>query len=664
MARQSGELYGRGRIARFVTDALDRSGKRDTPPLMLMIGIGGSGKTAVLDHLEADNKASWPTARLDFALKPDATPAQIMLAIGTQLQRGARGVGKIQIPLLEIGICALTLDRDSSLSLEEQLDKRLSSGLNGDSLASVASGAATLLPSPEQAVINQAGKFLGWIVDSSKRRRLSDRVDWYKQNFDPGNGTSRGPLLELYARWGIAVDDQERDEVRSNARRDVWHALCRAFLADLRNEIDRATVRHDKRTANCLLLLDNADTGIGVEFLETLAECRSEAADQTDPLLVVAAQRTRPKLRPPVGRSVGVGETRFSYATLRAATVDPENPATPWYPVLLTGLSIQNLEKLVSSHLLGSPWRDWQFVHEVTGGHPAAVAKLAKVLRHAQPDSDLRALVTSPLEDALLTALRRPLENRDLDAMAVFGATLSPGPGPAARVFAALDWSVNELDVKDRFLDLMWACDETAFTIHPLPRLLLTRWLAREASLWDKVHQAFLAYYRANEASAPAPVSYHALALITSLSGGGLDAIAAHLDGRLPGAPGGRDKTQSARQWDDSLWDITAAPNRFRQSVAELADTIHTPDLFREPRDVVTQLAGISMAGDRQRIVARLLAALWLYKDRLFDPKHTLAELIAHEYLQLAQVTSGDNEVFYGRASHFRNIAHNWEDSL
>jgi hypothetical protein len=625
----------------------------------------------LIDRIEEDNKAGWPTARLDFALKPDATPAQIMLAIGTQLHSRTPLVGKIQIPLLGMGISALTLDPNQSSSPSEQLDRRLKGGRIGTSFASVATDAATLLPSPEQrAMLTEAGALLGWIIDGFKGRQVGARMSWYKRNFDPGDGARYGPLLELYARWSIAVDAQEEAEVRGNSRRDVWRALCAAFLADLREGFDHASLWHDKRTANCLLLLDNADAPIGVEFLETLAECRRMAMDETDPLLVVAAQRTRPKLRPPVGQAIGAAEQRLSYALLRAPTRDPEVPAAPWYPVRLTELRVENLEKIVTSRLLSSSWHDQQFVYEVTGGHSAAVEKLAGVLRRERPGSDLRDLVTPAVEDALLADLRPAgLGNRELGAMAVFSATLRPHPDPAARVFAALGWSdVNELDVRDRFLDLMWASDETGFTIRPLLRLLLARWLARSASRWDDVHEAFLAHYRPREASDPDPMSYHQLALITSLPGSGLDTIAARLECRLPdaatGVPVDLDKIQSAQRWDESLSDITTAPNRLRQSVGELAGTIGTPDLYSEARDVVVQLAGISVVGDRRRIVARLLAALWLYNDRLFDPKHTLAGLIAREYLQLAQVTPGDNEIFYGRASHFREIAREWEDRL
>jgi hypothetical protein len=409
-----------------------------------------------------------------------------------------------------------------------------------------------------------------------------------------------------------------------------------------------------------------------VEFLETLAECRRMHADETDPLLVVAAQRVRPRLRPPVGPSIGAADERLGYARLRAATRDPEVPAAPWYPVQLTELTVENLEKIVTSHLLSSSWHDQQFVHEVTGGNSAAVERLAGVLRRARPGCDLRDVVTPAVKDALLDDLRPArLSDRDLGAMAVFAATLRPQPDPAARVFAVLEWSdVSELDIRDRLLDLMWASDEPRFTIRPLPRLLLTWWLSRSATLWEDVHQAFLAHYRTRENRENRDLlSYHQLALIKSLpAGGDLDAIAAHLDSRLPdaatGVSGHPDETLSARSWDESLSGIATAPNRLRQSVADRAEKIGSPPLHPEARDVVIQLAGISVAGNRRRIVARLLTALWLYNDRLFDPRHTLAGLIAGEYVQLAQVTSGDNEVFYSRASHFRKIAREWEERL
>ena len=103
MTEQSAELYGRGKVLRFVADGLDRSRDRDTPPVVLLIGSRGSGMTMLLDRIEARHRTGSPTARLDFGRNPDASPAAVMLDIGSLLSPGVARVGKVRFPLLAMG---------------------------------------------------------------------------------------------------------------------------------------------------------------------------------------------------------------------------------------------------------------------------------------------------------------------------------------------------------------------------------------------------------------------------------------------------------------------------------------------------------------------------------------------------------------------------------
>jgi hypothetical protein len=655
-------LFGRGRVLRFVADALDRSRNRETPPVVLLIGPRGSGKTVVIDRLEADNRSSAPTARLDFELTRDASPAQVMLDIGTLLSPGVARVGRVRFPLLGIGLIAVTLDPDSPVSAAEQLATRLRArgGLSGKALADLAAQAGRLLPSPEQqAMVSEAGAVLGWILDGISRRRLDGYLDWYARVAGRGNGTSTGPLLALHQQWRTAVSADDT-EARRDARRDVWRALCAALLADLRAEFNSAGLWHGLRTTNCLLLLDNAGSPAGAELLETLAECRRKAAGQTDPLLVVAALGTRPGIQPPVGPPVSAADERLSHAGWLSAARDPEAPRSPWYPVQLTELSIGNVGSIVGSHVLGKVWRDVDFVHAVTGGHSAAAWEIARLLGRAGPGFDPRDLLTREVEDTLLGMLRPArLTDEQLAAMAVFGVTLHPQLKAGAGVFRSLGWRhVNELDIWDHFLDLMWAHGEDGFTIRPLPRLLLSRWLARDADLWERAHEGFLAHYRTREARDPVAEQYHLLALTTSAPDGNLGKVAAYLNGLLDRAD------RSVAQWNDYLVAITAAPNRLRHAAAERAASGAARDLRGDAEDVVKRMAGVSAPGDRLRTVTRLVAARWLSSDRLFDPERRLARLLDREYYELTQLTVGESDVFYAEASNFRRVAREWEDRL
>ena len=190
------DLYGRGKILRFVSDGLDRSRDRDTPPITLLIGPQGSGKTTLLNRLEADHRRGSPTARLDFGRSPDASPEAVLLDIGYRLSPGVPRVGKVRLPLLGLGFLAVGLDPESRASPTEQLDRLLTARgqASGQMLANLVKQQATLLPSPEQQVVAaQGGAALDWIVEGISRRRLGDYLAWYVGTVGRGNGTRVGP---------------------------------------------------------------------------------------------------------------------------------------------------------------------------------------------------------------------------------------------------------------------------------------------------------------------------------------------------------------------------------------------------------------------------------------------------------------------------------------
>lgn len=428
------------------------------------------------------------------------------------------------------------------------------------------------------------------------------------------------------------------------------------MLTDLRAGFNQFSLTHGHRTTNCLLLLDHVDSTAGTEFLETLADCRRRVNGQTDPLLVVAAQRTRPELQPVTGLPITSMDDGVSYATWLAAARAQEDQPSPWYPVVLSDLSAGNVTSMVGSRVLGKQWRDVDFVHTVSGGHPVAVRELARRLALAGPDFDPRSVLTPEVEDGLLGKLAPAwLSDRELAAMAVYGAAFRPRLKAGASVFRSLDWEhVNELDVSELFLSLMWARDEGWLVIRPLPWLLLSRLLAREKDLWDRTNDGFLVHYRTRDARDTVAEQYHLLALTTSLAGGNLGKVAAHLDEQLD--------TRGSGEWNDDLVAITAAPNRLRHSDDDRQAAGDRPEFRGDAEDVVKRLADVTSPSERLRTVTRLVTARWLYNDRLFDPARRLARLLAHEYYELAQLTSGDSEVFYREASYFRKVARDWED--
>ena len=109
---------------------------------------------------------------------------------------------------------------------------------------------------------------------------------------------------------------------------------------------------------------------------------------------------------------------------------------------------------------------------------------------------------------------------------------------------------------------------------------------------------------------------------------------------------------------------ITTAPNRLRHAHGGRHDAPGGADFASDPEDAVRRLAGVAAPGSRPRTVSRLMAARWMYNDRLFNPRRRLARLIDREYFELAQLTNGDKDssVLYREISHFRKISHDWED--
>lgn len=676
------EFFGWERVRKFVAEALDRSRNKNapTPPIMIVVGSAGYGKTELLEDLSETHRGRSPTVRLDFAGNPDATPAEVMLAIGRPLEEHVPGVGSARFPLLITGISAITLRGDGPGSLADQLATRLRAGggISGSAVTNLTSNAARLLPSAEQqALITDGGAAIGGVIDWVRARQIRRRLGWYARSGNPegADGSDHGPLLAVRDRWLESLNAGD-PEVRKAARLDVWRVLCRALLADLR-AFPKAGLSHGERTTNCLLLLDNADTPVSNEFLEMLAETRLKATDGADSLVVVAAQGTRPALQPAVGPARNSAEEGLSYQEWLKATLSPEIPISPWYPVRLAELSLGHVREIVSSHVLRKAENDAKFTYAVTGGHPGAVRELARVLAGIPDplpaDFDPRTVVGRQEEDTLISmTCPASVSEADLAAMAVYGLTLRPRLKAGDSVFRSLAWnSVSELDVHERFLDLMWVRGEDAFEIRPLYRWLLTRWLARDKDRWRYAHEGFVAHYRTRQGHDPAAERYHQLALTTMSSLENLHEVAKYLAEQFvrlgDRIAGGACVPADLRadEWNDTLASITAAPNRLMEADAELLEIGAASALPRDPWEVVRRMDRTGPGEDHVGVITRLVAARWLFNDLHFDPKRKTSLLLTEEYQKLARITPGDASagVFYAEAGHYRKIVRDWEDS-
>jgi hypothetical protein len=659
------QLYGRSQVSRFVTDSLDRSGKPERPPAVLLLGVCGSGKSALLEKLAADPIG--PLAQIDFAGDPEASPRAVMLAIRQALSRRVPCFGTVSLPLLKLGLNALSLDPEGGTSPEEQLERRLQGREEEVTqvLLDTAQQAARLLPPDQQVLVTGTATLLGWLKAGINRRQLQRQLSWYADLAGPGNGAKLGPLLELYQQWLVVCSGAPANQAaRPAARRAVWRVLCAALLADLRADFNDFSWRHGQRTAGCLLLLDNADTLAGRGFLQALTQCRKRSPGDSDPLVVVAAQATRPAPALGVGAPVPASDHGLRYAAwLEEARTLPDPPL--WQPIELTDLSREQVEHLVSSRALGTEERDAEFVHALTGGNPAVTRDLARTLGRVAADCDVRGLLELPATDCdldqadedadradelpesigdhLLRRLRPAgVTDNDLRAMAICGATPGIRQGACSSAMKYLGWAdVAVPEVQDLLLRLMWAdqAPDGALILRPLPRLLLTRELAGDDDTWEQAHYGYLSYYSAR---GMADMHYHDLARTRLPCPDNLHRVASFIDQDLTERPAGT--------WIETLRAITAAPHQL---------SLTAPDTQRA---LLRQLAGPREPQDRLRVVTRLVAARWLLRDRLFDPTFRLAKPLAEAYSDLAELTEGGSAVLESEAGKFRQLAAQWED--
>lgn len=660
MTQQDVKLYGRGPIVGRIKKELEREGVPDRPPsIVLLAGSHGSGGTALLKHLWYEFSAVSLTAHLDLASAQGTDDAVFAAMHG--LRRRILGIRPIDFPRLGLALKALSFDHDGDgrPAFEKYLQERSRRARRNSTLNDWANRATSLLTSVDQKImLTVTAKLLDTLHLGVERHRESQILKWYSLNGISSGGAGYDPLWELY-RWHQAAT--------KDASRKVDKTLCAALLADLRTDFNDSTILHGQRTSNCLLLIDNAGGKAGRRFLELFDECRREsrlADDSPDPLVVVAAQRGKPPAF--AGEPVGASDDR-----LKSAPGDEGDWPNWWCPVRLTDLDLSDVLKVTTSCVLGSTRRDADLVHALTGGHPDATSSLSTLLSVFDSSRfDPRLLLSSELperrrlpdhwpvdesrttvEDFLLKrAFTDDLATRPdgtidaaaspmLNAMAVCAATPGLRLSACQAALGFLGWTqVSAKDARNRLTETMWLDDSSG--LHPLARLLLRRWLARDATVWRDAQQAYANYYARNP-EATALLHHHDLALAeSSRMGEQLTSVVTYLDKEF--------ERCSTPDWLPILETVTDAPNR-------LCDQ-------RPPEISVTSHAGAESPGDRRRIIARLTVALWLSKDRCFDPGRRLTKLVAHEYGYLTGLDRPDTELFLDKSNEYAEIWEEWKD--
>lgn len=608
------EWPGRRHTVELVRGRLKRRGvPTQAPQIVLLNGRRGTGKSELLERLHAEFGERSPMAVIDFAHARNQSPHDVMLTVMRGLSRRVPGVGVIPLPRLLLGLKTI-----------EAQDGQLPTGPTPQAAIDVLGDLGQLLPpglSWANAVARLAMRLAYWL--SNRRRALY--LDWYKtvlRTAAPENG-----LRELRK---LAAENDER----------IWRVLVAALLDDLAEDFNRFSLRHGRRLTNCLLTVDRAGAPAGRALLDAIAAERREAREWgPDPLVVVAAQAVRPE--PGIARSA---EPFFAMPELvEVRHVDPAARQVDAEVLLPLGKDCR---------LFGydTDRKAADYIGDLSEGNLATACLIADALR-ATPRDDVPRLLERPVSVA--EAAPRPLcdliadgllpdrTGREIQilrrALPTYAVAFEPEQVAFDAVYGA---GASFGDVADS-LDRLLLADPADARMHPLLRRALTRRMARDEAEWTRVHTAFRDHYRDvehDDARGDIGYRYHSLALVTADQNAELDELAGWLDDALDRHP--------ARKWHDELLTVIAsAPNRLAAG---------------DPEDRVTELAGRELAGDRRRVVKRLLVALWLHADRDFDPTHLLAAPIAHEYGALPRLRQGENRVFTERAAYYRNLANYW----
>ncbi|WP_433274345.1 hypothetical protein ACQPZF_21495 [Actinosynnema sp. CS-041913] len=642
MAGSGRALSGVRGIAWGLVDELTRrpGGRGRELPVVVALGSRGTGKTALLGRIgeRCENRVPW--AVLDFEESGEARPSKVLTELAFDLSRDVRQFGRIAFPRL--WLCGLVLagnlntaDRPRALaglnelmSKDRPLERHRDQVLELARLAGEAGGLPGWAPNATNTLLNG----LDWL----SRRRMLRSVRRLS------TGSARDPR-------DLLVDLSKKDRGSPADRRAVDDIVFDAFLADL-HQAFTGRLHHLRRTANCVILLDNAHTPEGRAFLSALLAARHRFGVAADHAAVFATSRTwdvawngtwRRPGTPPNGANPPLPRTPEEADRDSRTRTDWGR----WYLVDLGRLDAADTEDVVSRTEVDLPPG---LPHRLTRGHLGGLRTLLDIVAVQDEPPRGRALrgllsltagpdrpvsLADEALDALVQDLPPPLREDLVTASAGRGIEFLSDPTVLASALPDGGGTLYAFLVNNFLLALEPDGDGGRVALDPWLRTLLLHRLARRAEDspvgWTAVHRRCREYYEG--LGLPTEARYHDLAL------GDVGAVVAHLAGPFAKADHPLDQP-TARAWLRDLDLVTSAPNR--------------PAADADPLSQVEKLIEDVPAADAA--LARLIAALWLHGDPLGDPGDTLRGRIANAYGALAQHRGQGSILLYDRAERYR----------
>lgn len=654
MVGGSDPVYGQQRVIECVDQLMTRvepdgSLRRQRLPILVVEGFRGAGKTALLSTLvdRIDQRA--PYARLDFEDNSYASVPEVLSALAFALSRKCPRYGALRFPRFIVGqlVMGLELDLNNREQARRQVAHSLKRSRRLDSvfrevLTDTAGGVLATMFKIAGVPFEPPASLSRLIVD--RLRAWIPRADgfesgreWYRHR---DRGLARDPVDELVDlnRWAT---DYEKN------RQLVDELLWAAFLADLRAEFSRG--RADEWAFNCVVLLDNADTGLGRRFLPQLVQARSQRAggghDDADPLTVVATSR---------------GALLAAAPGQEQAPRQPDQPrsgqfARPadwspywWLPYRLPDLTEAEIGSAVADMALGwgNSVRVTRVVHQLTGGHAAstrlvldAIARLPaqewidpEVILGEDARSENPATVDEQLLANLLGELPDPARWDLVTCSAAREQEQALGltrTGPDAPLVT------GQVDYGEVLDPILWPPEDSAGPVL-LRRLLRRRLAARAPELsptWSEVYSRLRHTCLAG--------NDEVCELYYALADGELGFVTRRLHQRLA--------ELGSTAWCGLLRSVTEAPLRHRQGQAP-----------------IEEVATLTSSADLEKpltSVGRLVAALWIAADPFTDSRRRyLHQQIAAEYAAVSELSPGGPHVVFLEASNRHRREAEWWD--
>ncbi|MFF8385630.1 hypothetical protein ACF053_18550 [Streptomyces kanasensis] len=667
----------------------------DDPPVTVLTGGRGTGKTALLKQIRNAYRRGTPLAFLDCAHVeepadhgPGWTPVTGALAeLAVQLSPRVLAAKPVRFPRLSLGLAAV-----ASLSWSQEDDERTRRDLQrlGPVLSTVdeARGTATtwvgkVLAKLAATAADGAGPLAGPLAEATVETLLEEVFGRYQRRTETYYGGYRNAggngKLGLHR---IAVDFSQ-----GGARRaDAEAFLVGALVEDLRRAYTGLT-RFGTRRGRPLLLLDNAHLPLGRRLVEPIL--RDRAGGRRDQVVVVAASRD-------------AGHEGLRRATRARLPEVAHRAPCPRGPDVTSGILAVELTPLSAAHTRSlferydpagrTPAELPGAVHRLTGGRPLAVALLGRAAGQAPAGErgtltpgallDLTVEVREdspgvPVAETLLAALLPELRPGEAAALTVLAAAHDEESARAlarTRLRAASADGDVALRLRDALRADGWqtgtsgtpgaggtartpgptgstpAAGGTAggtgaapahFVADPLLRALLLHRLRFHDgdgpvyAAWRAVHETLLAHH------GPHPGPYR---LRQELALGRTEGAVTRLRETFP--------DPDVVGWLDRLLFVASAPYP-REPLRAGPDPRRAVALGRDPGEV-DALAGLDAeTGALHQSVRRLLHAVWLLTDPLALPDEEVVERMAHELRQLSGRHLTGSSPLWDAATHW-----------